>query len=741
MRASDYIAISEKIRSRELKLQGELSEINSKISSLYTRIDSLESEFEILQMELNEALSETDEDGNVDMGVVGAIRSRMSVVRSQISSCQSEVSIHESEKQKVESELQSVETEKQTTLSDIQSAATVKSRNMSKLAGGLSEDYASIGQNLQSAFQVSLGQLSQAASILGGSISAGTGGGFTGASSSSEKRKPPLSSNIAAVGGTGSKKQVSVNDPELSMNPVSMTTLDKRNGVLSSTPSTGLTAKHGSSGQFHSESKKIHNGSNLSGGMQGATSGINGMSVMASALTAKEMTSLPRSTGQAISPSNKPHTFRDYLNPVNYDSDGHYTGDYRTPVIQTAQAVADYNSWNNNGGIGLPSTDLRKNGGVIETIVPAQNIFDVYDSDNPSFWNYKSRPQSDYIAMAACIPLVRRYLESGKSIADVEAMGGIVGACATNYFRNPVKVMKAGQAYIHCSDGRHRTVAAQIAKVEVPVCVVQDFSINNDLSISTNMSPVQIQNIPKNQILSGKISVFSKHSSKLGANFVDDMHNILRSTSHTDISIMYQKYADNITIYEAQDINGRALYKHGTGVIFNTNAVKNGSRIHKPYQVAFHEFGHNLDYILGKGIPISEKWGNGALYEAIKYDFNVLKGTKSNEELIDALRQQKKEYKWTNMAIASVSDILECMTGIDYPLGSGHGQVTTTVKNLDGSTTEVVHSYWKDRLPCKEFFAEVLDGAIANEESYNMLKAMFPNAVRIVHKIVGGVIE
>ena len=90
--------------------------------------------------------------------------------------------------------------------------------------------------------------------------------------------------------------------------------------------------------------------------------------------------------------------------------------------------------------------------------------------------------------------------------------------------------------------------------------------------------------------------------------------------------------------------------------------MKNGSRIHKPYQVAFHEFGHNLDYILGKGIPISEKWGNGALYEAIKYDFNVLKGTKSNEELIDALRQQKKEYKWTNMAIASVSDILECMT-------------------------------------------------------------------------------
>ena len=80
MRASDYIGISEKIRSNEIKLQGELSEINGKISSLYSRIDSLESELQILQMELNAALSETDEEGNVDMGAVSAIRSRFSAV-------------------------------------------------------------------------------------------------------------------------------------------------------------------------------------------------------------------------------------------------------------------------------------------------------------------------------------------------------------------------------------------------------------------------------------------------------------------------------------------------------------------------------------------------------------------------------------------------------------------------------------------------------------------------------------
>ncbi|MDE6020826.1 MAG: hypothetical protein K2H01_07525, partial [Ruminococcus sp.] len=506
--------------------------------------------------------------------------------------------------------------------------------------------------------------------------------------------------------------------------------------------------KQGSTGQLQLVSKasvqRVIGPSGTSMRAVSPATSIEGSASIPSTFSAKGITAIAEK--EVVSDSEapfsaSPHTFRDYLNPVNYDSNGHYTGDYRSPAMQTAQAVVDYNNWINNGGIGLPSVDFRKKGGDIQATIPAQNIFDVYDANNPDFWSYKSRSQSDYITMATYIPLVRKHLESGKMISDVEKMGGVIGACATNYFRNPVTVMKAGEAYIHCNDGRHRTVAAQIAKVEMPVCIVQEFSISKFVSSSADMTHIPMETLPKNQILSGKISVFSKHTTKLGADFVDDMHNIMKSSFHSDIATVYKKYADHLTIYEAQDINGRALYKHGKGVILNTNIVKNGSRIHKPYQVAFHEFGHNLDYLLGGGTPISEKWENGALYKAIEKDFKALKGSKSNEELIDSLRRQKKEYKWTNMAIASVSDILECMTGIDYPLGSGHGRVVVTITNPDGSTTDVVQSYWKDRLPCKEFFAEVLDGAMANEESYNMLKNMFPNAVSIVHKIVGGAIE
>lgn len=153
----------------------------------------------------------------------------------------------------------------------------------------------------------------------------------------------------------------------------------------------------------------------------------------------------------------------------------------------------------------------------------------------------------------------------------------------------------------------------------------------------------------------------------------------------------------------------------------NSAQVAAGDMIHAPYQTAFHEFGHNIDYIMGGGFPISESWGNNALYDAIQQDFSDLKGEQSSRQLIESLRKQAEENGWTIKDTASVSDIIESMTGISYPLGVGHGS-----------------AYWENRLPNKEFFAETLDGAAANERSYGLLKTMFPRAVKVVHSIIGG---
>lgn len=167
--------------------------------------------------------------------------------------------------------------------------------------------------------------------------------------------------------------------------------------------------------------------------------------------------------------------------------------------------------------------------------------------------------------------------------------------------------------------------------------------------------------------------------------------------------------------------SGGAFYRYGEGVYMNSDVVSKGDMIHKPFQTAFHEFGHNIDYIMGNGAPISEKWGNNALGDAIHSDFEALKGTRTNEELIDSLKEQAQENGWSMSDTASVSDIIESLTGISYPLGVGHGK-----------------DYWDGRMPNKEFFAETLDGAAANERSYGLMSRFFPRAVQIVHRIIGG---
>lgn len=225
---------------------------------------------------------------------------------------------------------------------------------------------------------------------------------------------------------------------------------------------------------------------------------------------------------------------------------------------------------------------------------------------------------------------------------------------------------------------------------------------------------------PTNQILAGKNSSFDSNADKLGKDFVNGMQNTLNKSSHSDVKKIYEKYGSQLQVKDA-NYTGGAFYRHGDGVYMNKGVVSKGDMIHEPYQTAFHEFGHNIDYIMGNGQPISETWNNGELMDAIRDDFSSLKGSRSNEELVAALKEEMAKGGWSIKEVGSVSDIVESMTGISYPLGVGHGS-----------------SYWNGRLPCKEFFAETLDGAASNEGSYSFIKKMFPRAVAVVHKILGG---
>lgn len=161
-----------------------------------------------------------------------------------------------------------------------------------------------------------------------------------------------------------------------------------------------------------------------------------------------------------------------------FSADGSYIGSYRKYQEQTEGSFSDYRKWKLADERGkLPYRNLNERDGNYHSVVSAQDVFGVFDNERSDFWTYKRTPKEDYIRMATYIPLVRAYLDEGKTIEEVAEMGGITGACAYYYFIDAVRVMKAGKAYIHCGDGRHRTVAAQIAHVELPVRVVREYEL------------------------------------------------------------------------------------------------------------------------------------------------------------------------------------------------------------------------------------------------------------------------
>ena len=144
--------------------------------------------------------------------------------------------------------------------------------------------------------------------------------------------------------------------------------------------------------------------------------------------------------------------------------------------LRILEAEQDYIEWCSMGGINNSNrTDFRLEGQLPQEIIDSRQIFDILDADSGDFWTGKKTSQADYIELAKCIPTVLELQNSGFSLTEIKSKGGIIETCVTQYFENPIHVMKYGNAFIFCNDGRHRIVAAQLAGVQMPVSIVQEY--------------------------------------------------------------------------------------------------------------------------------------------------------------------------------------------------------------------------------------------------------------------------
>ena len=204
------------------------------------------------------------------------------------------------------------------------------------------------------------------------------------------------------------------------------------------------------------------------------------------------------------------------------------------------------------------------------------------------------------------------------------------------------------------------------------------------------------------------------------------MAETLANSKHDEVKAIYAKYQGEIDCAD-NEWNGRAHFDpRAWATRFNEKAAAAGSNYQEPYQVAFHEFGHNIDWLLAGGRTshftyASNRAYNGVrLQTVIKDDYKAFKkasGKTRNDEVIAMLRNELSVKDRAN-----ISDILEFCTNKSYPLGVGHG---VAYHKRTGATE------------C-EFFAEVLDSAAANEGSFKQMQRIFPNAVKMVFDIIGG---
>lgn len=203
-----------------------------------------------------------------------------------------------------------------------------------------------------------------------------------------------------------------------------------------------------------------------------------------------------------------------------------------------------------------------------------------------------------------------------------------------------------------------------------------------------------------------------------GKDHADNMKNIMEKAP-PNAQRVWSKYEKKIAVYDP-DYKGRGAHYSPVqgGVRLDIASDAKGSHYEPKYGVAFHEFGHNIDYLAN---PNSKPWNRKTISETyknkdgltlgqtMKKDWSAFVGKYTSErDAINSLRASM-----TIMERADISDMIEgaSSTCKDYPLGCGHGK-----------------DYWEGRDNGKEAFAEMFAATVNNPDSLKAIKKVFPNA-------------
>ena len=194
------------------------------------------------------------------------------------------------------------------------------------------------------------------------------------------------------------------------------------------------------------------------------------------------------------------------------------------------------------------------------------------------------------------------------------------------------------------------------------------------------------------------------------------------------------------------DRGNRAYFGGGDKrVHFNVDNIRKGDSVHAPYQNYFHEYFHNIDYLLGG----KDSWNylsNTYVDPTTGKTFDKMIGDECKNALKNFYEQNKANFrfgsmkfsdvmkdswystdlwfefkrdvsmKYTVLEAADISDMFEKYSvrnhGGAYPFGCGHGSAYAV----------------REGARAREAFAEMADATFANEGALRAIKEYFPKS-------------
>lgn len=385
-----------------------------------------------MQLEALESSSSDDEDGADNSGAIAAIMAEISSTQDEISDCRQQDAELRSQEMEADAELRQVEMEEQETLSDIQDSAARTNQNIA-LISSFGGDYANVSAQASGSFQHNLGQLSQAAQILGGSVAMGAAGaGGRGAGRVSR-------GNAGQADGSGRNFYEAANNQRKSGNSSS--------GAMGAKGSAGTSGIRKAPDLYSESALEEERPSKKAGGFGKKVSNLkqniaNAFNLGGAVKEFSGCIAVKRADQQDCwdIPGSGFEAYDDFRN--NHENYERVT--YDTPHMETASA-------DNIEGI----SNIR-----------------TADVEHPEiFWGRDSgKTMQDFMDIAQHIPEVSQQLKSGRSLDDL-MMDDRLGKCAAIYYANAPTVYKGDGFYEFSGNGRHRILAARALGLSIPVVV------------------------------------------------------------------------------------------------------------------------------------------------------------------------------------------------------------------------------------------------------------------------------